>query len=129
MKFKLQSDFNPTGDQPIAIKELVTGLKKDIKYQTLLGVTGSGKTFTIANVIKERKELQGKSKRSQSLRPIGKEILTSDTKRWQIQQIFPILKPLIYAEMKWKIGFRFIKNYWLCIALSRVVLAHKVPTM
>ena len=53
MKFKLQSDFNPTGDQPIAIKELVTGLKKDIKYQTLLGVTGSGKTFTMANVIKE----------------------------------------------------------------------------
>ena len=53
MKFKLHSDFNPTGDQPIAIKELVTGLNKGIKYQTLLGVTGSGKTFTIANVIKE----------------------------------------------------------------------------
>lgn len=53
MKFKLTSEFKPTGDQPEAIKELVQGLENDMPYQTLLGVTGSGKTFTIANVIEE----------------------------------------------------------------------------
>ena len=47
MKFKLKSSFTPTGDQPLAIKSLVEGLNNDEKYQTLLGVTGSGKTFTI----------------------------------------------------------------------------------
>jgi excinuclease ABC subunit B len=49
--FKLNSQFKPTGDQPQAIRKLVQGLKKGFKYQTLLGVTGSGKTFTMANVI------------------------------------------------------------------------------
>jgi excinuclease ABC subunit B len=49
--FKLNSHFKPTGDQPQAIRKLVHGLKKGFKYQTLLGVTGSGKTFTMANVI------------------------------------------------------------------------------
>jgi len=49
--FKLNSHFKPTGDQPQAIRKLVNGLKKGFKYQTLLGVTGSGKTFTMANVI------------------------------------------------------------------------------
>ncbi|MGB0756894.1 MAG: excinuclease ABC subunit UvrB [Patescibacteria group bacterium] len=50
-KFKLQSDFKPTGDQPGAINKLTTGLQGDKKFQTLLGVTGSGKTFTMANII------------------------------------------------------------------------------
>jgi excinuclease ABC subunit B len=49
--FKLKSPFEPAGDQPKAIAELVSGLKKDLRHQTLLGVTGSGKTFTMANVI------------------------------------------------------------------------------
>jgi len=53
MRFKLQSDFSPTGDQPNAIKQLVEGLNDGEDSQTLLGVTGSGKTFTIANVIQE----------------------------------------------------------------------------
>ncbi len=53
MAFKLVSDFLPTGDQPEAIKQLVEGLKTGIPAQTLLGVTGSGKTFTIANVIEQ----------------------------------------------------------------------------
>jgi len=53
MDFKLVSDFVPTGDQPEAIKQLVDGLLKGVPYQTLLGVTGSGKTFTIANVIEK----------------------------------------------------------------------------
>ena len=53
MEFKLTSDYLPTGDQPEAIKQLVEGLSRGDNYQTLLGVTGSGKTFTIANVIKE----------------------------------------------------------------------------
>jgi len=53
MKFKVVSEFKPTGDQPNAIKELVHGLNTKEKYQTLLGVTGSGKTFTVANVIEE----------------------------------------------------------------------------
>jgi excinuclease ABC subunit B len=50
-KFKLITSFSPKGDQPRAIKELTTGLGKGLKHQVLLGVTGSGKTFTIANVI------------------------------------------------------------------------------
>jgi len=51
--FKLYSEYKPTGDQPEAIKKLVEGIKKGYNAQTLLGVTGSGKTFTMANVIKE----------------------------------------------------------------------------
>ena len=50
-EFKIKSDFKPTGDQPEAINKLVAGLKSNMKYQTLLGVTGSGKTFTMANII------------------------------------------------------------------------------
>lgn len=50
-KFKLKSDFEPTGDQPEAINKLVAGLNNNLKCQTLLGVTGSGKTFTMANII------------------------------------------------------------------------------
>ncbi|WP_370225737.1 excinuclease ABC subunit UvrB [Mesoflavibacter sp.] len=53
MKFKIKSEFKPTGDQPQAIKQLASGLDNNEKYQTLLGVTGSGKTFTVANVIEE----------------------------------------------------------------------------
>ncbi|PIR28028.1 excinuclease ABC subunit B, partial [Candidatus Berkelbacteria bacterium CG11_big_fil_rev_8_21_14_0_20_40_23] len=53
MKFKLHSNFKPSGDQPEAIKKLVQGIKSGKKHQTLLGVTGSGKTFTIANVIEK----------------------------------------------------------------------------
>ncbi len=53
MKFKIQSEFKPTGDQPKAIKSLVEGINSGEQYQTLLGVTGSGKTFTAANVIQE----------------------------------------------------------------------------
>ena len=52
-KFELESSYDPSGDQPQAIKQLVYGLKQGDKFQTLLGVTGSGKTFTISNVIKE----------------------------------------------------------------------------
>tara|TARA_B100001093_G_scaffold132321_1_gene124888 strand:- start:1700 stop:3715 length:2016 start_codon:yes stop_codon:yes gene_type:complete len=51
--FKLKSDFSPTGDQPNAINDLVNGLNDGVASQTLLGVTGSGKTFTVANVIEE----------------------------------------------------------------------------
>ncbi|HAW19340.1 MAG TPA: excinuclease ABC subunit B, partial [Flavobacteriales bacterium] len=51
MDFKLKADFSPTGDQPTAIKQLTEGLDSGVKHQTLLGVTGSGKTFTMANVI------------------------------------------------------------------------------
>ena len=50
-KFKLKSEFKPKGSQPEAIKKLVSGLKNKSSTQTLLGVTGSGKTFTMANVI------------------------------------------------------------------------------
>jgi len=53
MKFKVVSDFKPTGDQPQAITQLVSGVNAKEKHQTLLGVTGSGKTFTIANVVEE----------------------------------------------------------------------------
>ncbi|GAA0742423.1 excinuclease ABC subunit UvrB [Gaetbulibacter jejuensis] len=53
MRFKIESEFKPTGDQPKAIKQLATGIESNEKYQTLLGVTGSGKTFTVANVVQE----------------------------------------------------------------------------
>ena len=49
--FKLHSEFKPTGDQPEAIEKLSNGIKEGKKFQTLLGVTGSGKTFTMANII------------------------------------------------------------------------------
>lgn len=52
MKFKIKSQFEPTGDQPAAIKQITENLKADAKHQVLLGVTGSGKTFTMANVIR-----------------------------------------------------------------------------
>jgi excinuclease ABC subunit B len=52
MKFHLESQFEPTGDQPNAIKQLTENLKNDVKHQVLLGVTGSGKTFTMANTIR-----------------------------------------------------------------------------
>ncbi|MBP1677282.1 MAG: Excinuclease subunit [Bacteroidetes bacterium] len=53
MSFQLTSSYKPTGDQPEAIRQLVSGLNDDIPFQTLLGVTGSGKTFTIANVVNQ----------------------------------------------------------------------------
>ena len=53
MGFILDSPFQPTGDQPTAIRQLVSGVMEGEKYQCLLGVTGSGKTFTIANVIQQ----------------------------------------------------------------------------
>ena len=53
MNFKLKSNYKPTGDQPQAIKTLVDGINKGYKEQTLLGVTGSGKTFTMANIIEK----------------------------------------------------------------------------
>lgn len=53
MDFKIVSEFKPTGDQPSAIKKLVAGISAEERYQTLLGVTGSGKTFTVANVVEE----------------------------------------------------------------------------
>ncbi|MDT0675970.1 excinuclease ABC subunit UvrB [Autumnicola musiva] len=53
MKFKIESEYKPTGDQPQAINQLVKGIQRHDQYQTLLGVTGSGKTFSVANVIQE----------------------------------------------------------------------------
>ena len=53
MDFELVSPFEPTGDQPEAIKSLVKGIEQGEQFQTLLGVTGSGKTFTVANLVKE----------------------------------------------------------------------------
>jgi len=53
MEYKINATYKPTGDQPEAIKDLVSGLNHQVRFQTLLGVTGSGKTFTMANVIAE----------------------------------------------------------------------------
>ncbi len=53
MEFKLHAPYEPTGDQPQAIKALVDGIKEGNQFETLLGVTGSGKTFTMANVIQK----------------------------------------------------------------------------
>ena len=54
MSFRLETKYQPTGDQPTAIATLLDGLNKGVKEQTLLGVTGSGKTFTMANIIQDR---------------------------------------------------------------------------
>lgn len=51
--FKIHSKFHPTGDQPQAIEKIADGFQKGLKFQTLVGVTGSGKTFTMANVIEK----------------------------------------------------------------------------
>ncbi|MEK6256965.1 MAG: DEAD/DEAH box helicase family protein, partial [Chloroflexota bacterium] len=56
MQFNLQAPFKPTGDQPAAIKQLITGLEAEQKHQVLLGATGTGKTFTIANIIQEKQK-------------------------------------------------------------------------
>ena len=53
MNFQVVSDYQPKGDQPQAIEKLTQGIIEGDKFQTLLGVTGSGKTFTVANVIQE----------------------------------------------------------------------------
>ena len=53
MEFKLHSEYQPTGDQPQAIDALVQGFREGNRFETLLGVTGSGKTFTMANVIQQ----------------------------------------------------------------------------
>ena len=53
MRFQIESPYQPAGDQPDAIKKLAEGIKDGEKFQTLLGVTGSGKTFTMANVIQD----------------------------------------------------------------------------
>ena len=52
-RFEIEADFQPTGDQPTAIRDLTAGLNNDLKHQTLLGVTGSGKTFTMAKIVEE----------------------------------------------------------------------------
>ena len=54
--FKLHSEYKPTGDQPKAIEYLSNGIKEGKKFQTLLGVTGSGKTFTMANIIEKTRK-------------------------------------------------------------------------
>ena len=54
--FELVSDYKPTGDQPKAIDYLVKGINEGKKFQTLLGVTGSGKTFTMANIIEKTRK-------------------------------------------------------------------------
>ena len=53
VEFKIHSNFKPTGDQPFAIESIVNGIKRKEKFQTLMGVTGSGKTFTMANIIEK----------------------------------------------------------------------------
>ena len=53
MEFKLQAEFKPSGDQPQAIEALVNGIEKKYKHQVLLGITGSGKTFAMANVVQK----------------------------------------------------------------------------
>ena len=57
MEFEVVSDFLPTGDQPQAINEIVSNFQNNFKYVTLQGVTGSGKTFTMANAIEKLKKL------------------------------------------------------------------------
>ena len=68
--FKLVSEYEPQGDQPIAIDDLVQGIENNYRFQTLLGVTGSGKTFTMANVIANIVELAIET----SLMKIGEEV-------------------------------------------------------
>ena len=68
--FKLHSEYKPTGDQPQAIEYLSKGVKEGKKFQTLLGVTGSGKTFTMANIIEKT---QNKGRNYESYRRQSQE--------------------------------------------------------
>ena len=68
MEFKLKSKYKPTGDQPAAIDELVNSIESGNREQTLLGVTGSGKTFTMANIIeRSRRKIRIKKRISCSI--------------------------------------------------------------
>ena len=83
MAFRIQSDFSPMGDQPQAIDQLAQGIEQGYPHQTLLGVTGSGKTFTMANVIAEHQHATapglveesspGAASRQQTLRTIRQQ--------------------------------------------------------
>ena len=89
--FKLVSEYKPTGDQPQAIKELVEGFQKGNQFQTLLGVTGSGKTFTMANVIEKLNKptliiAHNKTRRHSFTESLRSFFLTM---RWNIS--FPIM--------------------------------------
>src|SRR4051794_11366258 len=79
--FQIVSDFRPTGDQPEAIEQLVAGLEKGGKAQTLLGVTGSGKTFTTANVIERWQKPSLVLARDRALRV---QVC------WKFKEVFPV---------------------------------------
>ena len=87
--FKLTSQFEPTGDQPEAIKELTQGLLDEVPGQVLLGVTGSGKTFTIANVIKRFsvRHLSSATTRRWPPNYTGNSRLSSPKMRWNISYL------------------------------------------
>ncbi len=73
--FELQSDYKPTGDQPAAIEQLTNGINAGLQNQTLLGVTGSGKTFTLANVIqKTQKPTSGFKPQQDPCRPAVRRV-------------------------------------------------------
>ena len=110
--FKLVSAFKPEGDQPEAIRKLTEGLKAGAGYQALLGVTGSGKTFTMANVIAGQaatiidnavlvQQARQRSQRSESLRRIASLVASSATLdeilRFSVQELAQLLRADIAA--------------------------------
>ncbi len=106
--YELVSEYQPSGDQPTAIKQLLEGLDSGLAHQTLLGVTGSGKTFTLANVIAEAQrpaillapnktlaaQLYGEMKASSQIMPLNTSFLTTITinPKLTCQRRIPLLK-------------------------------------
>ena len=83
-KFQLETSYVPAGDQPQAIEQLIQGIKDGLMHQTLLGVTGSGKTFTAANIIQEYN--------NEPCRLIGR-LASKKIRRWEGEDQGPIQQP------------------------------------
>ena len=92
MEFKLHSEYQPTGDQPQAIEALVKGFKEGSQFETLLGVTGSGKTFTMANVIQQYKSQPSSSPTTKLSPPSSIPSLRSSSRRTRWSILSPTTK-------------------------------------
>ena len=112
MKFQLTSTYNPNGDQPEAIKKLTEGLYKNYKHQTLLGVTGSGKTFSVANVIEktQRPTLVISHNKTLAVRNIFSK-----------QVVFRYFHPEFYKFLEQSLDRSFRIGAWRVILRDRLV--------
>ena len=114
--FKLVSDFQPTGDQPQAIEKLVAGLLKDYKHQTLLGATGTGKTFVAFQIIwklwNKRWNRTGEHRRPRVLYLADRNVLVED----------PMSKDFaVFEDARWQIKGRAVKSREIYFATYQAI--------